>query len=483
MPTLTIQPDEAASKDLFVYLESPTTSGSGALKLGYVTGKATQTNRVLLEFDISALPSSAYVTSVSMTLSIVSNFANVAGNTCTVYRTLFQDWDETASWNYQTGTTFWTNADGSKSTSPTYTDAQGTGTFTLDPASNDPIEISDSGMVSLVNDAISFRGGKLSMLLKSDDETTAGYINFAHSGNATASKHPKVEITYETSSVFQWTGGAGDGQLGTAGNWDLGTVPDQYDTVYFASETASDATTGTLTCANFHVSRFFGADIGGPVSAVTVNCEKAVIEKENGRTNISFHTVSGSTERLYVKRIPTANGYTSLGGNITALYVSGSRAYLKIPDSSTIGTVYAAPRSNGGAAIEFGSSINADLVATRGSRIKSASGLDDITLVGGSRLEVTTEAGDTASGNMVVHRSTLLHNGVTTAGGSLTLYSGIYDVRDSIVGQHTVASIAMYGGTLDARNGLGSFNSSTVTGTWDYYRGRVLLDPGTTVDI
>jgi len=483
MATLTVQPDETASKDIYVYSEAPTTSGAGQLKLGYVTGKVSQTARALIEFDISTLPSDAYVTDVTITLHINSNFINVAGNDFTIYRTLFQDWDETASWNYQSGTTWWTNADGSKSTSPTYTGDQGTGTFSLTDSETGAFTVSGSGLVDMVNDAISFRGGKLSMLLKSDDEATSGYVNIAHSGNATASKRPKVEVTYQTSRVFKWTGDGGDGSLATAGNWDLNEVPGQYDTVHFSDETASDATVGTLTCDNFHVSRFFDADIGGSVSAVTVNCNKAVIEKDNGRTNISFNTVSGTTDKVFIKRIPQADGYTTIGGNITTLFVSGSRAHVKIPNSSTVGTVYAAPRSNGGAAIEFGTNINADLVAIRGSRIKSASGLDDITLVGGSRLEITTEAGDTASGNIVLHRATLLHNGVTTAGGSLTIYSGVYDLRDSVVGQHTIASIDMFDGTLDARNGIGSFNSSSVTGTWNYYGGQVLLDPGTTVDI
>ena len=119
----------------------------------------------------------------------------------------------------------------------------------------------------------------------------------------------------------------------------------------------------------------------------------------------------------------------------------------------------------------------------RGSRIKSASGLDDITLTGRSDLEITTEAGDTASGETVISKSTLKHNGSTTSGGKLTIYSGTYDLTSSTVSQHTLANLDTFGGILDARTGLNSFNGSTVAGTWNYYGGRILVDPGTTLDI
>ena len=102
---------------------------------------------------------------------------------------------------------------------------------------------------------------------------------------------------------------------------------------------------------------------------------------------------------------------------------------------------------------------------------------------GSSNMEMTTASGDTASGSIYLSKSTIKHSGVTTTGGTLNIYSGTYDVSGSTVAQHTISNLNMYGGTLDARNGLGSFDSSTITGTWNYYAGLIIMDPGTTLTI
>lgn len=483
MAVLTIQPDETASVDCYARdSNSSTAYNDNFLKLGAGSGKASGVYRSMLEFDASALPTDAYVTGVEFSIK-VSQSISAGDGSARLYQTV-DEFDETSSWLYRTGTTPWTNPDGTTATEPTYSSAQGSVAFTMN-ATYTYLTLSGSDLVSMMEHARKFQAGKLRLMMKLDDDTTESgvkYMRFHSSNNGTSTNRPKLEITYQTTSTIAWTGAAGDGNLATAGNWAGGVAPAQYDIAHFSAD-APAATTGTLTCYRMHTTKDYGSDLGTASTAITVNCEQATLERENGRTNINFNPSSGSTESVRVLRTPRASGMTTIGGNITTLYVSESRGTLNVRDSATVGTAYVCPGSASAARVSFGSGINAALIATRGAEIESASGLGDIYLSGRSSLEITTESGDTASGSTFISNSTLKHSGVTTAGGTVNLYSGVYDLSQSVAGQHTIANLNTYSGTLNARNGLGSFDAATVAGSWNHYGGIIIMDAGTTLTI
>lgn len=480
MATQTFQPDETAAVDCYVISQAATTAYNDTkIKVGTESDRgALKTGRGLLRFDLTTLPSDAYITDVALTLTRDST-SGLANQTAKVFRTINSDWDETASWTYQTGTTNWVDGLGGPQTFPTYSTHPASVAFTLNPSST-TYTIDGSDMVLLAQDAIDFRSSLLSIALVSDNEATTTQIVFNSSADSTVADRPKLVITYETATVNVWDGSAGDGNLSTASNWSTGVVPDQYDTVHFSEPSSGAVTSGSLTCDRLRIGNTYGDDIGTSSTSITMTCETAAIERTNGYTNINFGATAAS---VFVTRIPRANNFTVLGGTITNLFVSESRAYLKIADSSTITNVYLAPSDSRGVYVEFGTGINCNVTAQRSAMIKSASGLNNITLTGGATLEMSAAAGDTASGIVTISRSKLNHNGVTTAGGALNLYSGLYSVADSTVAQHTIASVNQYGGVLDTRNGIQSFNGSTVTGAWLYLGGTIHVDPGSTLDV
>ena len=487
MATLTIQESETTAVDAYTISTQATTAYNDSfLKLGSHTGKWSGAYRTLLAFDVTSLPASSFVTDATLTITTQSTSAGNNGSAKLLR--VVDDFDETASWTYASGTTKWTNPDGSTASEPTSTDAQGSISFTMSSGVG-TLVLSGSELVSIINHAIAFESGIVRLMLKLDDdvaESDAGniyYWSMKSSNTSTASDRPKLEIDYEATDTIVWSGAAGDGDLATAGNWEGGVVPNQYDNVHFSGTSAS-ATTGTLTCQNFHVSKEFGHDLGTATTAITVNCDKGVLERENGRTNITFSTSNDPANKVTIARTPRSEGLSTIGGNITHLYVIEARGSLNIASASGISNIYACPKRRGGARLKIGQGVNANLVAAKDSRIESATALNSVYLTGRSTLEMTTTGGaDTATGTVHLSHSTFKHKGTGSIAGNLNLYSGTYDLSESTVADHTMAAINMYGGTLDARNGLGTFDSSTLTGDWNYYGGSIIVDPGTTLTI
>ena len=108
MATLTIQESETTAVDAYTISTQATTAYNDSfLKLGSHTGKWSGAYRTLLAFDVTSLPASSFVTDATLTITTQSTSAGNNGSAKLLR--VVDDFDETASWTYASGTTKWTN--------------------------------------------------------------------------------------------------------------------------------------------------------------------------------------------------------------------------------------------------------------------------------------------------------------------------------------------------------------------------------------
>lgn len=181
MPTITLQPDAAAGKDAYLATSSPTTNyGTNPLMaVGFQSGKSSFTYRGIIEFDLTSIPSGAYVKRSILTM--VTSIAAATASPSHIKR-LDTAWSEgTATWNAP-----WTTAGGDFVSDDEVAFNLPTATGTLD------IDITD-----LVQDAIANRSGILSLILKRDTEALGTSFVFFHTSDAAAEDdRPQLEVCY-----------------------------------------------------------------------------------------------------------------------------------------------------------------------------------------------------------------------------------------------------------------------------------------------
>lgn len=112
MTTFSVQPDATAGQDARLYkAQADTNYGTSAIAVGK-SSATTYIYRSLIKFDLSSIPSTATVSSATMSLYYYSGTDGGGSNTIKIYRQL-KDWVESqCTWNsYKTGTA-WTEAGG-----------------------------------------------------------------------------------------------------------------------------------------------------------------------------------------------------------------------------------------------------------------------------------------------------------------------------------------------------------------------------------
>ncbi len=198
MPTTTIQEGVAGAVVPDTYLDSNndiTNYGSvNVIHVGWLTGKITAARRTILEFDLAAagIPSDAVVSSTSLVLSCAA--AAASAEAVRAYRLTRADWVENeATWRlYKVGIgTDWTNPGGDYD-SGTYV----AGTL---PTVTGDWTLSDSGLVTLVKDALQNQSGILRLLIKRTTEASTSADALFRSGEyTTVADRPELSVTYTT---------------------------------------------------------------------------------------------------------------------------------------------------------------------------------------------------------------------------------------------------------------------------------------------
>jgi len=192
MATLTVQPtgDATAKKDTWVYQGATTTNyGTGAdIEVGY-----NPTNKLhgLIQFDLSALPSNAIISSAVLTLK--TNGTSPVEFVCNVHRILTANsgWTEAgATWAHAVEDTVeWAGSAGCSTADTDYASTvMGNQTISATNTAYDFTLNVDEVELMVANNA--------GMLLKSNNEAAEGYGLFYPADDGTEGNRPKIVITY-----------------------------------------------------------------------------------------------------------------------------------------------------------------------------------------------------------------------------------------------------------------------------------------------
>jgi len=190
--TLTLQPDGTAGVD--TEIRSDTATGNyGTANIVHIGeyNSGISVRRTLIKFDLSSLAANVLVTSATLKLYCLSDFANNA-SIVRAYR-LLRAWVETqATWNiYSTGNN-WATAGGFGAADCEQTDI---GSISLSASEATPafkeITLTPSGVQGWIAGTLANNG----LLLKPDTETDNLY-QYASSDHLTANIRPILEVRY-----------------------------------------------------------------------------------------------------------------------------------------------------------------------------------------------------------------------------------------------------------------------------------------------
>jgi len=188
-PTLTVQP---SGKDTKFYEDAPDTNYGSDVALNTGTaGGATYRNHVVLEFDISGLPSDAILDAATLYLYYYDwAFNNPNGRTIWAYKLTRTDWVEAeATWNsYKTGSN-WTTSGGD------YVTSNPSGGSTTVPAN---FSWMTWGVLAIVQDAYDSSIAAEFLIKDGSEEDSTRYIPRWYSNDYTddTSLRPKLIIEY-----------------------------------------------------------------------------------------------------------------------------------------------------------------------------------------------------------------------------------------------------------------------------------------------
>lgn len=194
-PTLTIQPDGTAGVDTFIdnYVDFVDTNfGTNASLFIGDSGPGGERTRSLLKFDLSSLPSSALITSATLSLFASSDFSSNA-RTFRVYR-VKRAWTETgATWNKWDASNNWSTAGGFHEDDTEQTDI-GSRAFTATETLN---EFKDFVLTPTNKADLDLGNG---WMIKADTESSDMYL-FRSSDHGTADERPRLVIIYQVAIV------------------------------------------------------------------------------------------------------------------------------------------------------------------------------------------------------------------------------------------------------------------------------------------
>lgn len=184
------------SKDTYLRKNSPL-DGHGQGVTLIMRGIAADVRRMLLQFDISAIPAGSTITTSSLDLYL-SNIFGSGTPTYTAYRVTRTDWEDAgngtanaeANWdNFKDPNVAWTAGGGDFSATETG------GPYTFVAVAS---VFYSHDVASLCQDALDNRSGILSTLFKWDNEATGTQFSIYDSlESATAAQRPKLTVEYE----------------------------------------------------------------------------------------------------------------------------------------------------------------------------------------------------------------------------------------------------------------------------------------------
>ena len=167
----------------------------GSFDQVFVGNDASNSQRGLLRFDLSAIPPSATVTSCSLTLNVVTHNQPGPGKIYLVKQT---GWGETtATWNRYDGVVTWT-------TPGAFSPVEATSDVVVTPGPNGPVAYASPttgsftfpDITGLCQHAIASLNGNLNLMIKQDDDAPGAVseIGFSRRTDSVESERPRLEV-------------------------------------------------------------------------------------------------------------------------------------------------------------------------------------------------------------------------------------------------------------------------------------------------
>ncbi len=211
---LVIQPDDSTGVDAYLSSGAYSNLNLGSTNLAFIgasTGKSPISYRMLLRFDLSAVPQGAFITGAQLALTKNSG-VYTSGAAFHAHRLTREDWTELGvTWDVYDGVHAWTTPGGDYAT-------EHAASATLVTA--DTQLVIDS-LAALAADAIWYRQRELNLLLRTT-QVSDGYAVFYTSDEANAALRPKLVVDYIAAPLLQITDHA-DGSGATATIGDVAT--------------------------------------------------------------------------------------------------------------------------------------------------------------------------------------------------------------------------------------------------------------------
>jgi hypothetical protein len=187
-----------ASADTAIFSGSPDATLGGATQV-FVGNDATNSQRALLRFDLTAVPAGATLVSCLLEVHVVT--LNEAGPG-QVYRVKQAAWSETmATWNRYDGVNAWTtpgafNAVEAMSDVVVTAGPDGPVAYTAPPSGG---AFTFPDLSPLCQDAIANRGGELDLLIKQDADAPGATAEFsiARRTDSVAEERPTLHVVFE----------------------------------------------------------------------------------------------------------------------------------------------------------------------------------------------------------------------------------------------------------------------------------------------
>jgi hypothetical protein len=162
----------------------------------FVGNDASNSQRALLRFDLSSIPSTATVASCTLTVDVVTRNQASAGK---IYRVKQQAWSETtATWNRYDGVSTWT-------TPGAFSPVELTSDVVVTPGPDGPVAYAPPtgseaftfpDIAGLCQDAVTNRGGLLDLMIKQDADApgATAEMGFSRHADNDPQERPRLDV-------------------------------------------------------------------------------------------------------------------------------------------------------------------------------------------------------------------------------------------------------------------------------------------------
>lgn len=288
-----------------------------------------------------------------------------------------------------------------------------------------------------------------------------------------------------------WTGGAGDNNFATAGNWSTGTAPTAGDVCVLASDPSSgvdnisSGDNSSLGLITLIVGPNWSGNIGTTTVGLTLDLTALEYSGQGSVAHISGHTTT--TAKVTISDTGTGDMPLRIGGSntITELTMTDAKGTVQVDGSggrtiTTVSLIGARRTAVLDLTHQASSAISGTTAKVNGGVLKIDNNFTNVEVSGTGNLDVT---GTPAIGTLDIYSGVAewKTTGSTSTIAALNVYSGLFEADQCTATVSTISATQLYEtGTINEQNGIEGIVWSggiTVNG------GTLQLDPGRLVTV